>query len=401
MNPYEVAPVLRRILKACPGASDIIFSPGAPPKVMLDGTLQTVPIREFSPLNMHQTEMLALTLLEDKKRAMRAFTQTGSAEVSLHLEKTGRFRVNVFRQRGSIAVIMRVIPVVIPTLEQLGLPKAVEEILGLDSGIVLVTGPAGSGKSSTLAALIHAMNQQEARHIITLENPIEFAFPRGKSIIHQRELGSDATSFADALNAALRQAPQIIAVGELNDRETLELALEATDAGRLILSTLSTADVSKTLERLIGWYSKDQEGLMRRRLSQALRFILSQRLLPRSDGKGRCLALEILKVDDQTRSDLAQGSPFEGIVERAAERGAVNGVRSLDRDLLQLHQHGLIDQNTALRVAKNPDQLSRNLGPAADDRLTARPAERSALVEDGSLDGLPIIGLDTPKGEGP
>lgn len=140
---------------------------------------------------------------------------------------------------------------------------------------------------------------------------------------------------------------------------------------------------------------------MRRRLSQALRFILSQRLLPRSDGKGRCLALEILKVDDQTRSDLVQGSPFEEIVERAVERGAAEGVRSLDRDLLQLHQHGLIDQTTALRVAKNPDQLSRNFGPAGDDRLTAHPAERSALVEDGSLDGLPIIGLDTPKGEGP
>lgn len=307
MNPYDIAPILRRILNALPRTSDIVFSPGYPPKVILDGTLHAIPIRELTPLTIYQTEMLALSLLHGKTKAMETFTQTGSADLSMTLEKTGRFRINIFRQRGSIAIVMRVIPTIIPTFEGLGLPEQIRNLIHLKNGIVLVTGPTGCGKSSTMAAIINLMSQEYAYHIITIEDPIEFLFSRGKSMIHQRELGGDTFSFSSALRTALRQAPQVIMVGEMRDVESMNIAIEAAETGHLILSTLHTIDAAKTIERIIGVYPKEQEELIRTRFSQTFRYILSQRLVPRADGKGRVLAMEVLKSNERTRSYVQKG----------------------------------------------------------------------------------------------
>ncbi|MCB1042281.1 MAG: PilT/PilU family type 4a pilus ATPase [Acidobacteria bacterium] len=396
MNPYDIAPILRRILNALPRTSDIVFSPGYPPKVILDGTLHAIPIRELTPLTIYQTEMLALSLLHGKTKAMETFTQTGSADLSMTLEKTGRFRINIFRQRGSIAIVMRVIPTIIPTFEGLGLPEQIRNLIHLKNGIVLVTGPTGCGKSSTMAAIINLMSQEYAYHIITIEDPIEFLFSRGKSMIHQRELGGDTFSFSSALRTALRQAPQVIMVGEMRDVESMNIAIEAAETGHLILSTLHTIDAAKTIERIIGVYPKEQEELIRTRFSQTFRYILSQRLVPRADGKGRVLAMEVLKSNERTRSYVQKGPGAGGNLEEAMVDGTMDGMQTFDMELIRMFQEGIIDKNTALQFATNPNNLNLKMGDFGGEsrRQTTSKTGSSNLISDSAIRDLPVIGLD-------
>lgn len=397
MNPYEIAPILRRVLKSTARASDIIFSPGFPPKVILDGTLHPIPIRELTPLSIYQTEMLALSLLHGKPKAMENFTSTGSADLSITIEKTGRFRVNVFRQRGSVAIVMRVIPTLIPTFDGLGLPAPIENIIHHKNGIVLVTGPTGCGKSSTMAAIINLMSQEYAYHIITIEDPIEFLFSRSKSIIHQRELGGDTFSFSSALRTALRQAPQVIMVGEMRDVESMNIALEAAETGHLILSTLHTIDAAKTIERIIGVYPKEQEELIRTRFSQTFRYILSQRLLPRADQKGRVLAMEILRANERTRSYIQKGSGSGGSLEEAMVDGSMDGMQTFDMELLRMFQEGTITKQTALQYATNPNNLGLKMGDfggASRQPAKKKAAESPSSITESAIRELPVIGLD-------
>lgn len=397
MNPYEIGPILRRITKTMPKASDILFSPGHPPKVISDGQLVTIPIREFSILSPYQTEMLALALLQGKTKAMSQFTSTGSADLSITLEKTGRFRINIFRQRGSIAIVMRVIPTLIPSFESLGLPDVLRNVIHLKNGVVLITGPTGCGKSSTMAALISLMSQEYAYHIITIEDPIEFLFPRNKSMIHQRELGGDTDTFSQALRTALRQAPQVIMVGEMRDTESVEIALEAAETGHLILSTLHTIDASKTIERIIGVFPKDQEAFIRTRFAQTFRYIVSQRLLPRADGKGRTISLEVLKANDRTRSYILKGETAAGTLEDAMEDGSIEGMRTFDSEMLRLFNEGLISKEIALQYANNPNNLALKLGIFGATKAPERPSSSSSassLIDDATLGQMPIIGLD-------
>jgi twitching motility protein PilT len=272
-----------------------------------------------------------------------------------------RFRVNIFRQRGSCAIVMRVIPDKIPSFEDLKLPKRLEEVVQLKNGVVLVTGPTGSGKSSTLAAIIDKMNQEKAFHILTIEDPIEFLHRHKKATIHQRELHSDTPTFSLALRAALRQAPKVILVGEMRDRETIEIALEAAETGHLVLSTLHTIDASKTVERIIGVFPLSDQQAIRTRLGKAFRFIVSQRLLPRKDGKGRIAAIEILKSTLRTREYVEKGEGEGKTLLDAMRDGDTDGMQHFDGEIERFIRGGVIDLETGLAYSTNPGNLRLEL----------------------------------------
>ena len=288
-----------------------------------------------------------------------------------------RFRVNVFLQRGTCAVVMRVIPGNVPTFEALNLPAELAKIVGLRNGIVLVTGPTGSGKSSTLAAIIDKINREQCYHVLTIEDPIEFLHPHKNCIVNQRELHSDTPSFALALRAALRQAPKVILVGEMRDKETIEIAMEAAETGHLVLSTLHTIDASKTVERIVGVFPMAEQHTLRNRLAKSFRYIISQRLVPRKDGGGRVAAVEILKATLRTREYVEKGEVDGKTLLDAMRVGEQEGMQTFDGDIERLIREGTIDMDTGLAYATNPGNLQLDM---SDLKLEAE-AEADPLLE--------------------
>jgi len=301
MSFLDLPPIIERMLFVSDRISDLNFSVGQQPQVEINGKLTSVQPLGLQKLSPYQTELIAMTLLHGNPEAAQRLAQTGSADLSYSLPSRIRFRVNIFQQRGTYSIVMRVIPTEILTLRKLGLPAHLSDIGELRNGIVLVTGPTGVGKSSTLAAIIDHINETKHYHIITIEDPIEFLHIHKSSTINQREIGSDAKDFPSALRAALRQAPKVILIGEMRDYETTEIALEAAETGHLVLSTMHTIDASKTIDRIIGLYPKSEEQVIRTRLAQTFRYILSQRLIPHADNHGRVAAVEILKSSPRTR----------------------------------------------------------------------------------------------------
>jgi len=294
------------MLSAGDKVSDLIFSPGRPPQVELTGDLHGVPIPGCESLVPTQIKAMADVMLTGNPVGIESLDKKGSSDSSYSIPGTGRFRVNIFRQRGSYAIVMRVIPTKPPNWQELDLPLAVRNVSELKNGLVLVTGPTGSGKSTTLAAIIDLINATKRYHVVTIEDPIEFTHEHKLGTIHQRELHSDTPDFALALRAALRQAPKVILVGEMRDRETIEVALEAAETGHLVLSTLHTIDAAKTIDRIIGVFPKVEEAAIRTRLSQSFRRIISQRLVPKIGG-GRTAAIEILVSTSRTREYIEKG----------------------------------------------------------------------------------------------
>jgi twitching motility protein PilT len=292
--------------------------------------------------------------------------------VSYSLPNEARFRVNVFMQRGSCAIVMRVIPGTIPDFTALSLPAELKEITTLRNGIVLVTGPTGSGKSSTLAAIIDRINQEQYYHILTIEDPIEFLHKHKNCVVHQRELHSDTPSFALALRAALRQAPKAILVGEMRDRETIEIALEAAETGHLVLSTLHTIDASKTVERVIGVFPQAEQHMVRTRLAKTFRYIISQRLIPRKDGGGRVAAMEILKSSLRTREYVERGEGEGKTLLDAMRSAGGEGMQHFDGEIEKLIRAGVITQEIGLAYATNAGNLRlelSDLGASEPDPL--------------------------------
>jgi twitching motility protein PilT len=282
--------------------------------------------------------------------------------------------VNVFRQRGTSAIVMRVIPMDIPGFEKLNLPAVLREVVSLRNGIVLVTGPTGSGKSSTLAAVLDQMNTEKAYHILTIEDPIEFLHKHKKSTIHQRELHSDTPTFGLALRAALRQAPKVILVGEMRDRETIEIALEAAETGHLVMSTLHTIDASKTVERIIGVFPLADQQSIRTRLAKAFRFIVSQRLLPKKDGQGRVAAVEILKASMRTRDYIEKGEGEGKTLLDAMRDGDTEGMQHFDGVIEKLIRAGTVDFETGFQFATNPGNMRLELSDYLENpNVSARP----------------------------
>jgi twitching motility protein PilT len=380
----NVPQLIGAMLNAKAHVSDLIFSPGRAPQVEVSGQLVELKFKGLENLSPSDTEHIAKSIIGKNEHAGIKLEKEGSADLSYGLENA-RFRVNIFRQRGSCAIVMRVIPDKVPTFEELNLPAHLGEICGLRNGIVLVTGPTGSGKSSTLAAIIDKMNTDKAIHILTIEDPIEFLHRHKKATIHQRELHSDTPTFAAALRGALRQAPKVILVGEMRDRETIEIALEASETGHLVLSTLHTIDAAKTVERIVGAFPmEDQQGI-RNRLSKAFRFILSQRLLPRKNGKGRIAVIEILKSTMRTREYVEKGEGEGKTLLDAMRDGSNDGMQHFDGEIEKLIRSGVIDIETGMTYATNAGnlrlELTDFLEPQAEEKQVKTTQELTSELE--------------------
>ena len=356
--PFSTPTLLNAMLRSAPKVSDLFFSPGKPPMVEVNGRLSSVGSRVLTP---DDARHIATELIGNNKYALGNLREQGSCDVSYSLAGTARFRVNVFMQRGTCAIVMRVIPGKIPSFTDLNLPLELQSIAGLLNGIVLVTGPTGSGKSSTLAAIIDLINKQHAYHILTIEDPIEFLHLHQNCLVHQRELHSDTSSFAIALRAALRQAPKVILVGEMRDRDTIEIAMEAAETGHLVFSTLHTIDASRTVERIVGVFPLAEQHAIRNRLAKSFRYIVSQRLIPRKDGSGRVAIIEILKSTLRTREYVEKGETEGKTLLDAMRVGTIEGMQHFDGEIEKNIRAGTIDFETGMAYATNPGNLQLEL----------------------------------------
>ena len=353
--------LLGAMLRAAEKISDLIFSPGRPPQVQVYGQLIPVQVPGLTALTPDDTRHIAADLIGDNKQAITTLREHGSCDISYGLPGVARFRVNIFIQRGSCAIVMRVIPTAIPDFASLRLPAHLSDVAKLRDGIVLVTGPAGSGKSSTLAVLLDCINREKNYHIITIEDPIEFLHNHKSSTIHQRELHSDTPSFAHALRSALRQAPKVILVGEMRDRETIESVLEAAETGHLVLSSLNTMDAPKTVERIVSSFSPDEQKSARERFAKSFRYIICQRLLPKADRSGRVPVAEILKVNARTRECIEKGDREGKTLLDAMKAGATEGMQHFDGEIAELVRDRIVDLEVGLSYASNPTVLGQEL----------------------------------------
>jgi len=381
-NAIPTNSIISAMLRTGKKVSDLIFSPGRAPQVELHSQLIPVRIQQIPVLTAEDTARIAADLIGNNAQAARKLREEGSCDISYSLPPLARFRVNVFTQRGSCAIVMRVIPTSIPTFEELSLPPQLKELCELKPGIVLVTGPTGSGKSSTLAAVLNKINAEKAIHIVTIEDPLEFLYNHNKATIHQRELHSDCPTFALALRAALRQAPKVILVGEMRDKETIEIALEASETGHLVFSTLHTPDCAKTVERIIGVFPLQEQHIIRLRFSKSVKYIVSQRLLPRKDGNGRIAAVEILKSTMRTREYMEKGESEGKSLVDAMRDGEMDGMQYFDDVIEKFIREGVVDFETGMAYGSNPGNLRLSLSDWLDEgkdaAAKAEKAEREA-----------------------
>src|SRR5947209_10445286 len=369
MKNFNLDAILEAMLKMSDRVSDLNFSVGRQPQVEIDGQLVAVNFPGLPRLTPYQNEMIVMHMLRNDRELTRTLMSNGSVDLSYSIPQKTRFRVNVFAQRGTYAIVLRVIPDGIPSLEGLKLPQELFNVSKLKNGIVLVTGPTGSGKSTTLAAIINQLNQDYAYHIITIEDPVEYMHRHIKSTVNQREVGSDTKTFALALRAALRQAPKVILIGEMREVETIEIAMEAAASGHLVLSTMHTIDAAKTVDRIVGVFPKDQEPQVRTRFAQSFRYVVSQRLLPKAGG-GRIAVLEVLKSTMRTRDYVLKGETEGRSLIDAMHDGSVDGMQIFDDELEKLWQKRVITKEIALAYATNPTNLGLRL---TDEEAEARP----------------------------
>jgi twitching motility protein PilT len=389
MSFFDLPPIIERMLLVSDKISDLNFSVGQPPQVEVNGKLTPVQPLGLQKLMPYQTEIIAMTLMQGNPDAAERLVNTGTADLSYSLPSRVRFRVNIFQQRGSYSIVMRVIPTDIPSLNLLGLPLQLADIAELRNGIVLLTGPTGSGKSSTLAAVIDIINETKHYHVVTIEDPIEFLHQHKNSTINQREVGSDTRDFPSALRAALRQAPKVILIGEMRDFETTEIALEAAETGHLVLSTLHTIDASKSIDRIIGLYPKNEEKVIRTRLAQTFRYIVSQRLIPRADGRGRIAAVEILKSSPRTREYIEEGESEGKSLLDAMRDGKLDGMQDFDGVIKDMIERQIVSLEDGLAFATNQNNLLLELKglSSSEDFIRAETdsAPVGALKDYGSM----------------
>jgi twitching motility protein PilT len=350
----STAAVVRAMITAGKGISDLLFSPGRPPQVERHGNLVPVTIPGLAVLTADDTARIARDLLAGNALARSTLADQGACDLSYALEHEARFRVNIFRQRGTYAIVMRVIATAIPTLDTLGLPATLAEVATLKSGIVLVTGPTGSGKSTTLAAMVDYINENKPDHILTIEDPIEFVHESKKSLINQREVHRDTLGFNEALRSALREDPDVILVGELRDLETIRLALTAAETGHLVFGTLHTSSAAKTIDRVVDVFPAAEKEMVRAMLSESLRAVISQTLLKKVGG-GRIAAHEIMIGTPAIRNLIREGKIAQ--MYSAIQTGQGSGMQTLDQNLAELLTKGLINKEEARFRAVNKENF--------------------------------------------
>jgi len=348
----ELNEILKVAIKG--GASDIHLKSGLPPMFRVDGAL--VPLKNGDRIMPDDIQTMAYSIMNPVQKAR--FEEHREADLAYGIPGLGRFRVNVFQQRGTIGIVFRVIPFGVKTVQQLHLPKVVENIAAEHRGLVLVTGTTGSGKSTTLAAMIEQINTERTSHIMTIEDPIEFLIRDRRSIVNQREIGVDTHSFSNALRAALRQDPDVILVGEMRDFETIETALTAAETGHLVMSTLHTLDATETINRIISVFPPYQQKQVRLQLSMILKSVISQRLVPRADGKGRVPALEVLVSTALTRELIADKDRTKELPDAIARGFTTYGMQTFDQSLMSLVKQKLVTYEEALKNVSNPDDFA-------------------------------------------
>src|SRR5216683_1320109 len=353
--------LLAAMLRAADKISDLIFSPGRPPQVQVYGRLIPVQVPGMSALTPDNTRHIAADLIGDNKQAITTLREHGACDISYGIPGLARFRANIFIQRGSCAVVLRAIPTAIPDFATLRLPEQLTDVTKLRDGIVLVAGAPGSGKSSTLAVLLDFINREKYYHIITIEDPIEFLHNHKCSTIHQRELHSDTPSFAHALRSAMRQAPKVILVGEMRDRETMEIVLEAAETGHLVFSSLNTMDAAKTVERVVSSFTPAEQQTVRERFAKSFRYIICQRLVPRADGNGRVPVVEILKANARTRECVEKGEREDKTLLDAMKAASSEGMQHFDGEIARLVRERVVDLETGLSFASNPNVMGQEL----------------------------------------
>ncbi|HYD51123.1 MAG TPA: type IV pilus twitching motility protein PilT [Gemmatimonadaceae bacterium] len=374
---------MEKIIKAAVdrGASDLHIKAGDVFRARIDGRLVPLTKQALTP---EQTKAIALHLManeDDKARIDHLLDY----DCSWAAPGVGRFRVNILRQRGSFMVVMRVIPFEVPTFEKLHLPPVLAKIAEAERGMVIVTGVTGSGKSSTMAAIVNHINRHENRHILTLENPIEFLHHDIRSSVTQREVGSDTESFKMGLRAALRQDPDVIMIGEMRDAETIDTSMKAAETGHLLVSTLHTPDAQSTILRVMAMFPPDEQDVVRIRLSESLHSVISQRLLPKADGKGRVVAAEILLVTPAVRDMIADGNRISEIRDYIAEGKEQYGMQTFDQHLAELVTQGEVTFETALEAATNPSdfKLKMQVFSTAGHKPTPIPSEPTPTAPSG------------------
>jgi twitching motility protein PilT len=348
----ELNEILKVAIKG--GASDIHLKSGLPPMFRVDGAL--VPLKNGERIMPDEIQAMAFSIMNPVQKAR--FEEHREADLAYGIPGLGRFRVNVFQQRGTIGIVFRVIPFGVKTIQQLHLPKIVEQISSEHRGLVLVTGTTGSGKSTTLAAMIEQINSVRTSHIMTIEDPIEFLIRDRRSIVNQREIGVDTHTFSNALRAALRQDPDVILVGEMRDFETIETALTAAETGHLVMSTLHTLDATETINRIISVFPPYQQKQVRLQLAMILKAVISQRLVPRADGKGRVPALEVLVSTALTRELIGDKDRTKELSDAIAKGYTTYGMQTFDQSLMSLVKEGLVTYEEALKNVSNPDDFA-------------------------------------------
>jgi twitching motility protein PilT len=381
MRKAEIDHFLTTMLETFGNVSDLNITAGKPFQVESSGQLAEVPIDPpMGKLTPFQTEIFAMNLVNSDRRLTEILIREGSCDCSYFLVGKARFRVNIFSQRSNYSIVLRKLETRIPSIADLKLPPQFAKAAEEKNGLILVTGATGSGKSTTLAALLNKMNEEKSVHIITLEDPVEFVHPHKKATFNQRELGSDYDKFSTGLRAALRQAPKIILVGEMRDRETVEIGMSAAETGHLVMSTLHTVDAGQTINRIVGMFSQEEEQQIRIRLADTVRWIICQRLLPKVGG-GRVALLEILhtnmRVKDTITNGESEGKTFYDIL----SNGEAYGMFTFDQHILQLFTENLITEETALAYSSRKAVVGRGL-----DTIKSKKGEKTSDIEDLSMD---------------
>jgi len=381
MKKQQIDHILSKMLDFNPNVSDLNFTPGKPLQVESSGQLISVEMSpNFDLLTAFQTEIFALNLINNNRKLTETLIREGSCDLSYQLGNKARFRVNIFSRSGKYSIVLRRLETKIPTIKELDLPESFHPMAEERNGIIFVTGATGSGKSTSLAALLDKINETKSVHVITLEDPIEYQHSQKKSTFNQRELGADFDTFANGLRAALRQAPKVILVGEMRDRETVEIGLSAAETGHLVLSTLHTVDAGQTINRVLGMFSTEEEKQIRIRLADTIRWVVSQRLLPKIGG-GRVAAFEImgsnLRVKDSILHGESEGKTFNDII----TAGKALGMVSFDEYIISLYEEGNISEDIASSYASRKDIVSRGL-----DAIKSSRGETTTQIDSLEID---------------
>ncbi len=381
MRKAQMDTLMAAMLESHDSVSDLNFSVDRPLQVHSNCELAPVsvtpPIANLTPF---QTEILALNLMHNDRRLVQMVLQQGSCDTSYFLTGKARFRVNVFSQRGNYSIVMRKLETLIPSIDDLKLPEAFRKMTKDKNGLVLVSGPTGVGKTTSLAALLRELNETRPIHIITLEDPVEFVHPNVKATFNQRELGTDFDTFANGLRAAVRQAPNVILVGEMRDRETVELALKASETGHLVLSTVHTVDAGQTIHRILGMFDQEEERQIRQRLADTVRWIVGQRLLPKVGG-GRIAVHDILGNNIRTRESILTGESEGKTFYEIQEASVPFGMQTFDQAIVKVYQQGLITQETAELYASRKAIVQRGI-----DKIKQSRGEKTTDIQGLTLD---------------